>query len=134
MLHLPHFQVRLGQVGLQRWISGCLSCQAVQVLQRFLYDELPSWRGSREVLHCGVQFEEQRIRQVPHVLEATFRSGSFGTGHFSLMRRHSDPKHERSCYRRRGRDTHPVPADELRAAVPQCRRPSGRRTSFARGP
>ena len=63
MLNFAHSQVSLGQVALELGIAARVPRETIQVRQRFLHDELSRRRRAGKILHCRLQFEQERIGQ-----------------------------------------------------------------------
>ena len=123
VLNFAHSQVSLGQVALELGIPARVPRETIQVRQRFLHDELSRRRSAGKILDRRLQFEQQRIGQLAHVLEAAVRQAS-------LACRHHDAEEERDSYSGGGRDAYLVTADELRRAIAQRWRPRDHGQAF----
>ena len=73
--------VRLGQIAVQRKIVARLLSQAVEVLQGPFQDELARGQCPGDLFEAIVKLEKERVRQLPHIVEASFGAGALGTRH-----------------------------------------------------
>ena len=129
-LQVRQAMVAVREVPQQRRIVARLPREVVEVGQALLDEEPPGRRGAREVADRVVELVQERIRELPHVVEAPLRPGLGGPRAARLPHGHHDSAGERRDDERRRSETHTMAAHEL--AGPISRRAASRQHGNAR--
>src|SRR6202023_3879681 len=75
-LHQTEPVVSRPQLTLQCRVATRISRQAIQIFHRAIYHQFAGWRSPGQILNGIVDFENERIRQLPHVVEALLGPGA----------------------------------------------------------
>ena len=112
-LHLSDPDIRASQLELQRSITGRVALQSFEEFQSFGDDGLADRRRAREGRDGVVNLENQRARELSHVVESRHGALALGRGHARLPDRADQRSNQRDQQDARDRKRRPVARDRL---------------------
>ena len=112
-LNAGHALVGRRKLALQSRVSVLDVRELFGVLQRALHDQLARRRRAGQVADRVVELEQERVRELPHVVEVPLRGRALGPRDFRLIERRGQRRAEREGADHRGRRTGLVASDEL---------------------
>jgi hypothetical protein len=95
VLDSAEFFIRRRQLTLESAIAGRVLRETVEIFQTSLNDQRTSRSRARQVRDCIVYFEDDRIRELPHFVEAPFGSRPLFARDARLPRRRYDSNQQR---------------------------------------